>query len=118
MYKLEYDHDGRLMLVKIEEVCVFSPKALDDVIARLRTLRDKAWHDWRSDRHNPRALEMAVHHGRLPGLFATRALGADETPHHPAQPARQPPHPQRRPAGPVARGQGASPGPPTPPGKA
>ena len=71
MYKLEYDHDGRLMLVKIEEVCVFSPKALDDVIARLRTLRDKAWHDWRSDRHNPRALEMAVHHGGLPGLFAT-----------------------------------------------
>ena len=95
MYKLEYDHDGRLMLVKIEEVCVFSPKALDDVIARLRTLRDKAWHDWRSDRHNPRALEMAVHHGGLPGLFATGALGLDETPHHPTQPARKPQHRRR-----------------------
>src|SRR5580704_7217246 len=57
MYNLQYDHDGRLMLVKIEEVCVFSPKALDDVIARLRTLRDKAWHDWHAERHDPRALK-------------------------------------------------------------
>jgi hypothetical protein len=93
MYKLEYDQDGRLMLVKIEEVCVFSPKALDEVIARLRTLRDKAWHDWRADRHNPKALEMVSRNGWLPELFAAGALELEETPHRPAQPARKP---QRR----------------------
>jgi hypothetical protein len=93
MYNLQYDHDGRLMLVKIEEVCVFSRKALDEVIARLRTLRDKAWHDWHAERHDPRALEMVIRHGGLPGLHASGALGVEEAPHHPAQPARRP---QRR----------------------
>ena len=35
MYKLEYDDDGCLMMVKIEEVCLFSPKSIDGMIARL-----------------------------------------------------------------------------------
>ncbi len=78
MYNLQYDHDGRLMLVKIEEVCVFSPKALDEVIARLRTLRDKAWHDWRTDGQSREHLEMVIRHGGLSGLHASGALAAEE----------------------------------------
>ena len=78
MYKLEYDDDGCLMMVKIEEVCLFSPKAIDGVIARLRSLRDKAWHDWPADRHNRKALEMAIRNDGLEGLFATGALDFGE----------------------------------------
>jgi hypothetical protein len=63
MYKLEYDDDGCLMMVKIEEVCLFSPKAIDGVIARLRSLRDNAWHDWPADRHNRKALEVVIRNG-------------------------------------------------------
>src|SRR5256885_2291149 len=37
MYKLEYDNHGALMMVKIEEVCRFPPKAVDGMIARLRS---------------------------------------------------------------------------------
>ena len=58
MYKLEYDSNGALMMVKIEEICLFTPKSVDAVIARLRSLRDKHWHDWPGDRHNRKALEM------------------------------------------------------------
>ena len=36
MYKMEYDNHGALMMGKIEEVCLFTPKAVDGMIARLR----------------------------------------------------------------------------------
>ena len=55
MYKMEYDNHGALMMVKIEEVCLFTPKAVDGMIARLRSLRDKHWHDWPGERHNRNA---------------------------------------------------------------
>ena len=74
MYKLEYDDDGCLMMVKIEEGCLFSPKAIDAMVARLRSLRDKAWHVWPADRHNRKALEVVIRHGGVKGLFAAGAL--------------------------------------------
>src|SRR5213595_3554435 len=74
MYKLEYDNHGALMMVKIEEVCLFTPKAVDGMIARLRSLRDKHWHDWPGERHNRNALETAIRNGGLEGLFDTGAL--------------------------------------------
>ena len=106
MYNLQYDHDGRLMLVKIEEVCVFSPKALDEVIARLRTLRDKAWHDWHAERHDPRALEMVIRHGGA--RFAISEDSRGISPHHPAQPARRPQRRRRSRLTVVAGGKKAS----------
>ena len=89
MYKLEYDDDGCLMMVKIEEVCLFSPKAIDGVIARLRSLRDKHWHDWPADRHNRKALEVVIRNGGLKGLFAAGALEIEE-PEQPVAQARRP----------------------------
>ena len=95
MYKIEYNDDGRLLMLKIEELCLFSPKAIDGVIARLKTLRDRPWHDWSADRHNRNALEMVIRNGGLPGLFAAGALAAEPTQHQLAAPAHAP---QRRPA--------------------
>jgi hypothetical protein len=93
MYKLEYDDDGCLMMVKIEEVCLFSPKAIDGVIARLRSLRDKAWHDWPADRHNRKALEVVIRNGGVKGLFAAGALEMEAPQHQPAASIHKP---QRR----------------------
>jgi hypothetical protein len=94
MYKLEYDDDGCLMMVKIEEVCLFSPKSIDGMIARLRSLRDKSWHDWPADRHNRKALEVVIRHGGVKGLFAAGAMEMEE-PQQLAQPARRPQHRRR-----------------------
>ena len=82
MYKLEYDDDGCLMMVKIEEVCLFSPKSIDGMIARLRSLRDKAWHDWPADRHNRKALEVVIRHGGAFEVVAKNSLddGFDASP--------------------------------------
>jgi hypothetical protein len=99
MYKLEYDDDGGLMMVKIEEVCLFSPKAIDAMVARLRSLRDKAWHDWPADRHNRKALEVVIRNGGVKGLFAAGALEMDEPQHQPASPTHKP---QRRKRGRLA----------------
>ena len=90
MYKLEYDDNGCLMMCKIEEVCLFSPKAVDVMIARLRSLRDKTWHDWSADRHNRKHLEMAIRNDGLAGLFATGALEIEQAQQQPAAPARRP----------------------------
>ncbi len=101
MYKLEYDDDGCLMMVKIEEVCLFSPKSIDGMIARLRSLRDKAWHDWPADRHNRKALEVVIRHGGVKGLFAAGALEMEEPQHQPTTHK-----PQRRKRGRPALGAG------------
>ena len=95
MYKVEYNDDGRLLMLKIEELCLFSPKAIDGVIARLKALRERPWHDWSADRHNRKALEMVIQNGGLPGLFAAGALETEQTQQQPAAPAHRP---QRQPA--------------------
>ena len=108
MYKLEYDNNGSLMMVKIEEICLFSPKAVDGMIARLRSLRDKHWHDWPADRHNRKALEMAIRNDGLPGLFATGALDFDEMHEEPAHATRKGPRHKRSKLALVAGGGNAS----------
>jgi hypothetical protein len=90
MYKMEYDNHGALMMVKIEEVCLFTPKAVDGMIARLRSLRDKHWHDWPGERHNRNALETAIRNGGLEGLFDTGALDFGSGDEEPAQAKRKP----------------------------
>jgi hypothetical protein len=95
MYKVEYNEDGRLLMLKIEELCLFSPKAIDGVIARLKTLRDRPWHDWSADGQNRKALEMVIRNGGLPGLFATGALATEQTQQHSPAPVRKP---RRQPA--------------------
>ena len=85
MYKVEYNDDGRLLMLKIEELCLFSPKAIDGVIARLKALRERPWHDWSADRHNRKALEMVIQNGGLPGLLET-----EQTQQQPAAPAHRP----------------------------
>ena len=102
MYKVEYNDDGRLLMLKIEELCLFSPKAIDGVIARLKALRERPWHDWSADRHNRKALEMVIQNGGLPGLFAAGALETEQTQQQPAAPAHRP---QRQPARPARRAQ-------------
>jgi hypothetical protein len=107
MYKLEYDNDGCLMMVKIEEVCLFTPKAVDGMIARLRSLRDKHWHDWPGDRHNRKALEMAIRNDGLAGLFATGALDFDAAQDEPGHSARKPARHKRGKLAVVAGGKAA-----------
>lgn len=107
MYKLEYDNNGALMMVKIEEICLFTPKSVDAVIARLRTLRDKHWHDWPGDRHNRKALEMAIRNDGLEGLFATGALDFGEEQPEPAHAARKPARQKRSKLAVVAGGKAA-----------
>jgi hypothetical protein len=113
MYKVEYNDDGRLLMLKIEELCLFSPKAIDGVIARLKALRERPWHDWSADRHNRKALEMVIQNGGLPGLFAAGALEIEQTQQQPAAPVRkphrrQPARPARRPQRKSARSAGGS----------
>jgi hypothetical protein len=107
MYKLEYDSNGALMMVKIEEICLFTPKSVDAVIARLRSLRDKHWHDWPGDRHNRKALEMAIRNDGLEGLFATGALDFGEEQPEPAPAARKPARQKRSKLAVVAGGKAA-----------
>jgi hypothetical protein len=90
MYKLEYDNHGALMMVKIEEICLFTPKQVDTIIARLRSIRDKNWHDWPGERHNRKALEMAIRHDGLEGLFATGALDFGDEQPEPVNSSRKP----------------------------
>jgi hypothetical protein len=107
MYKLEYDNNGALMMVKIEEICLFTPTSVDAVIARLRSLRDKHWHDWPGDRHNRKALEMAIRNDGLEGLFATGALDFGEEQPEPAHAARKPARQKRGKLAVVAGGKAA-----------
>jgi hypothetical protein len=100
MYKVEYNDDGCLVMLKIEELCLFSPKAIDGVIARLKALRERPWHDWSADRQNRKALEMVIRNGGLPGLFATGALEIEQTQQPPVASARGP---QQKPARPARR---------------